>query len=176
MKKLLKKSKKIVNKNINKKLPKKKILNNPEVNWLEKKLNNLINENVVLNFEIRSKSTTQTPSSVNHSKIPYNSYYGILVFGPHKSTPSNKTYSFQFNPLDQHLYQSKEDYVNLRLRSPVNIYDYNEQNSVDELNLILDVDLKPTYEFEFIYPNVCNINENKIYLWSGVKFEPKLID
>lgn len=165
----------------------KKYIRNPDwkdlnINERENVMDSLINENIVLCImkkfgiknSIREGSTWNnfngTLKKLNsHTKLTYNKYE---IPNYARATPR---YLFEFNPLNQHLYQSREEYLEQRLKSFPNINSYNEDHSVDELDLLFNKEYYPTYKFEFYLSWVIDIHDNEIYLSSTIKFEPVLI-
>lgn len=134
-------------------------------------LNSLLDENVILcidqgydlNF-LDSVSDAEYEKARISDKYSWKKFYGQLK-------QFNENYLFQFNPLIQYLYQTREKYLESRRNSPVSIHSYNEEHAVDELNMLLEIEPKPTFEIKINFNSILEIEGDKIYVLSGCKIK-----
>lgn len=158
---------------IKKNYTKKKKLKNPNTSWPKKfsdgdeeireHLNYLCtnDENVIL------KILTGMDSDYN---LIYKKYRGNIKNLKNTIYP----FTFQFNPLNQYLYENSKLVSTNRLKRPPSLHTYNEYDSIADL-LIFEMEDIPTFEWKFTISQIDYIDDfNEIYIDNEV-FNPKPI-
>lgn len=130
---------------------------------LEVRLNDLLNQDVVLNIN-------------SNVFAVYGQIHGIL-----KKWKIAGYYLFQFNPLNQWKYkeqqkqkQEKVQPISRTNKQPEYLNIPNEFDILQSIENQFDHDT-PTYEFKFNISDIVSLQQNHIFLYSQTKFDPKPI-